>query len=376
MLNSNKSNVYLKKITNQIFLILFLLLTLIPLQAFAITSYGEGSAKIKNGDKDSAEAIALNYAKLEAIENVSNINIKSDALVKNSKLVDETIKKEFSGEIKEFKILEVINRDGFITVKIKAEIDYNNLSEIKNVKKTNGDSVFLAVYTKEKNGKYTSNNIVTTAIQNEFENKNIEVNKYPITEKITKNIIDSIMSNNYIKMSKDFINTKYSNIVIGIIDYKLMTTDGGYGDTKFIVANGNFTWNLFSKENNTFKLTNSSNMLKRGMGATDSVATMCFNKNVAKSSFKIVSDISESIFNSQQKTIKISFGNKFSFDDLMELKKVLQNIPFLVNVNLKDNEFLLVDYGEKPYYLGIFLEDTKKYVVKEIKNNELVIIKI
>lgn len=355
------------------FSILLMFVLINPLNSFAITSYGEGVAKINNGNVSNAKIQALNFAKLEAIENVSSINIKNETLVKNSKLLDETIKKEFSGKIKDFTIIEEKNENGYISIKIKANIDVKSLKD--NLKPNYSKiSAYLTVLSINEKNQYVENEEILKSIKNELTNNEIFVNNYTVNKIFNKNVIDSIISKKYSNLNIDFIKSNYDSIIVGITKNDVKYTDVGYGDTKFAVANGEFTWYVFSKVNGKFELTKTDTLLKRGVGATESVALSQFNKNIIDSSFKIASDISEVFPKNEKRIIKIKFGNEFTLEEALDLKKVLQNIPFLLNIKMKDLDYFLVEFTEKPYYLAVFLEETKKYVVKEIKNNELVII--
>lgn len=104
-----------------LFLLIFPVFAAFSYAQSAIETYGEGEASIIT-DKASAEMEALARAKWNAIENATGVFIKSETIVENFVLVDDIIKKEAQGVIKDIRIIKKLYKNGTVKINIRAKV--------------------------------------------------------------------------------------------------------------------------------------------------------------------------------------------------------------------------------------------------------------
>lgn len=355
-----------------LFLLCFIMITG---TVFAAEIEAEGEALIVNDDTASAKTIALSRAKWAAIESVSPAKIKIDTIINNSELADEAVKTELTATIKSFTIINEQVKDDKYIVKIKANV-IPEMAEsiIDGLSSDTSICVMIAGVLPGDNTLYFDQALSSAVIEqlNEkgFNVKLIDYNNIKSAD-FNKGFVTPAYSNikNMVK------NADCRNILLGKLSITDMGSNVGYGRVSFKIIAGDLNYKLISAKNNNIKILKSGFFSGRSQGATLNAAALNIYKSMANNTaVKLVSQVSETVLGSNYKSIRIVLSGGYSaIDDINELKDDLKNIPFVLQVKEQDDKSVIVDYPDKAYYLGVFLERDNKYKVIKLSDNELMI---
>lgn len=349
-----------------IFLFLFILFN-INLYALQVEAVGEAEI---NNDEIKAKEIAVQRAKWAAIDSSSPAKIKVDTIIRNSKITDEAVKTEMSATIKSYRIISEEKKNNIYKVKILADVEKDNINNlVKSV--SNNTDILVAVYSYEENNGYNFIDEISSNIVKELLNKNINSLSY---NKLEDNEVIKLITKKDKNILRDIFNkTGYSNILIGVIYQDDLSGSTGYGRNTFNIAGGSFSWHLFSEKDKKISQNKLDTVTVKGYGATFSAAVKNMYSNFNKKySVITASNVLEKVVGINKKTVRVVLQGSNSFNDLSELRDYLKNIPFVLDVVIKDKG-VFVDYPDKTYYLGLFIADSGKYTVIKSSDNELII---
>lgn len=336
---------------------------------FASTVVGEGEAVIKDNDIKTAKSMALIRAKWAAVEGESAANVKVDTIINNSKIIDEAIKTELSATVSSYKVIEEKVAGDKYYVKIEATV----IDKVKDEKVASINKqicVLIAGVIPDNrvdfNNSYTLKTI-SLLNENGFDVVEVDYNKIN-----TKDFLAAIKNNDKTILANMLKNYKCQNILLGSLFILDKGSNTGYGKFNIQMVSAELTWKLL---NNDLKVIKGDTLSGRGQGVSmDDAATRAY-KNISETgAMQMVSQVSESLLDSDKKYIRVVLtGSNTNIDDLNELRNELKHIPFVLGVKELNNTSLAVNYPEKALYLGMFLERENKYRVVKLNDNELII---
>lgn len=336
---------------------------------FASTVVGEGEAVIKDNDIKTAKSMALIRAKWAAVEGESAANVKVDTIINNSKIIDEAIKTELSATVSSYKVIEEKVAGDKYYVKIEATV----IDKVKDEKVASGNKqicVLIAGVIPDNrvdfNNSYTLKTI-SLLNENGFDVVEVDYNKIN-----TKDFLAAIKNNDKTILANMLKNYKCQNILLGSLFILDKGSNTGYGKFNIQMVSAELTWKLLD---NDLKVIKGDTLSGRGQGVSmDDAATRAY-KNISETgTMQMVSQVSESLLDSDKKYIRVVLtGSNTNIDDLNELRNELKHIPFVLGVKELNNTSLAVNYPEKALYLGMFLERENKYRVVKLNDNELII---
>ncbi len=350
-------------------LIIFLILFYNSI-SYAYMVESSGDAVIYNNDINTAKHTALLRAKWAAVESTGEAKIKVDSLLNNSKILYEAVETEISASISSYKVIEEkIVKNKYI-VKIKADILEKTADSNKGAKK-DIKSLCVIIAGVMPNGDMDLNNTFSLEAVNTLNNKGFNVTHLGQKENIA--LINNIIKNSdYGSLNKIRSKYKCSNILAGKINIINKGSNTGYGNFNIHIAAGEFNYKLFNSKN---KIIKTGNFSSRGQGATFNDAAISIYKNMAKNNADVLSSqIGEVLYDNSKKSIRVVLsGSNTSLDDYHQLQEDIKIIPFVLKVEEKGLNSLIVDFPEKTIYLGIFLEKDNKYKIEKISDNEIIL---
>jgi hypothetical protein len=364
-------------------LILTFALMVFSLTAFAapVTVTAVGEADIINGDKTSAKLQAVARAKWSAMEEASGVRVKSDTIVQNAVLVDEAIKSEVTGVIQKYSITSEEEDGQLYRVMISATIVPERAKEaVGSLARNTSISVMIPVVFPDKHIEET--NILTETVINDLTMQQMEVIDIVSTDGANVKALDDAMrTNNYMAMRNIASKHLSGTILIGKVDTTATAKEGsdvGYGvSLPFNVVTGRLTYRMLVQEGSGIRILASGFLAARGMGATLDDATNQMMENMNREvSQKLVSLVMEKIKGENSKTIMVRMADKPYLNDLMELKQMLNYTAWVLEVQEKGTDTLIVRYPERALYLATAINSRPNYKIMELTDYSIVVKKL
>ncbi len=365
----------------KIFLILVLVvLTISPVYAKTVTATGD--ANIVNGDVAAAKFQAIARAKWAALEAAAGVQVKVETIVQNAQLVDEAIKNEVKGVIDKYKIIDEGKDGDLYWVKITADISPAEAAKAVSIfAKNTSVAVYIPVIFPDK--KVDETTALSEKVINELSAQGLDVvdiasmgSKYSLME------IDNALKNNNFSAFRNVAYQFLSGaILIGKVDTTLSAHQGkniGYGvSLPFNVVTGRLTYRLIGDKNGQKVVVASGYVSGRGQGPTPEDATHNMLENLASNvSNELISTVVEKIKGQNKKTVEVVLAGNTDLNKLLELKNDLQYISWVLSVNDKGVDKVLVEYPEKTIYLANAIKNLNKYELKQFDNYKIVIDKL
>lgn len=358
-------------------IILSVLLIPFYLQAETVTAVGE--AQIKNDDIASAKLRAVARAKWTALEKASGIKVKVETIVQDAVLVDEAIKTEVGGVIEDYKVTDE-GKDGDIYwVKLSAEVLPEKAKKAFSfLSKNTKVAVMLPVVLP--NNEVRETNPLSEKVINELASQNLEIVDLASagSELSVKKLETAMSSGNFMEV-RNIANQFLSGVIlVGKVDSTATAKSGkdvGYGITlPFNVVTGRLTYRLIGEKNGQKMVLESGYVSGRGQGPTVEDAAYRMMENLsANVSNRLISMVVEKIKGLNNRTIEVVLAGNNDLDKLMELKNELSYISWVLSVENKSEDTLVVEYPEKSIYLATAIEDLRNYEIRELGKYKIVI---
>jgi hypothetical protein len=340
---------------------------------------GVGEALILNNDIGAAKNQAIVRAKWDALEKATSVQVKVETIVQNAMLVDEAIKSEVSGTITDYSIVDEGKDGDTYWVKIRAKVKPDGaIKAVSQFAKNTSIAVLLPVVFPD--GKVLESSPLSEKLTSELLAQNYEVvdiaahgSPYNINE-----LNDAMKSDNYLLLRNVAYRFLSGVVLVGKVETIASAKEGkniGYGiNIPFNIVNGKLTYKLIGDKDGNKILLDSGYVSARGQGATVEDATYNMLENLANEvSTNIVSKVSEKIRGNYSKKIEVVLAGNSNVDRLMQLKNDIQYIAWVLNVEEKGVDKLVVDYPEKPIYLANALEQKRIYFVKKIEGQKIIL---
>lgn len=349
--------------------------------AAPVTVTAIGESDIIGGDKTTAKMQAVARAKWAAMEEASGVRVKSETIVQNAMLVDEAIKNEITGVIQSYEVTGEEEDGSLYRVMIQAVIVPEKAADaVGMLAKNTSISVMIPVVFPDKHIEET--NVLTETVINELTMQQMEVIDIVSSDGTTVSQLDQAMRTNNFMAMRDVASKHLSGtILIGKVDTTTTAkegTDTGYGVAlPFNVVTGRLTYRLVTQQGPNLKILASGFLAARGMGASLDDATNQMMDNMNREvSQKLVSLVMEKLKGENSKTINVQLAGNPELSDLMELKQLLSYTAWVLEVNEKGKDLLVVKYPEKSLYLATAINSRPNYKVKRLTDYSVLVEKL
>ncbi|MCA1933182.1 MAG: flagellar assembly protein T N-terminal domain-containing protein [Calditerrivibrio sp.] len=357
----------MKKIVILFLLCIFPILTIAATKSVTAT----GEANIINNDVASAKFQAIARAKWAALEAAAGVQVKVETILQNATLVDEAIKSEVKGFVEDYKILDEGKDKDIYWVKISANISPVEAQKVVSIfAKNTSVAFYIPVIFPDK--KVDETTALSEKVINELVGQGFDVvdiaslgNKYSLNE------IDNALKNNNFSTFRNISYQFLSGaILIGKVDTTLSAGQGkniGYGvSLPFNVVTGRLTYRLIGDKNGQKVIVASGYVSGRGQGPTPEDATHNMLENLASNvSNELISVVVEKIKGQNKRTVEVVLAGNNDLNKLLELKNDLQYISWVLSVNDKGIDKVVVEYPEKTIYLANAIKNLGKYNLKK-----------
>jgi len=358
-------------------IILSVLLMPFFLQAKTVTAVGE--AQINNDDIVSAKLRAVARAKWAALEEAAGIRVKVETIAQDAVLVDEAIKTEVGGVIKDYKITDEGKDNDIYWVKLSAEVLPEKAKKAFSfLSKNTKIAVMLPVVLP--NNEVRETNPLSEKVINDLAAQNLEVVDLASagSELSVKTLKSAMDSGNFMEI-RNIANQFLSGVMlIGKVESTATAKSGkdvGYGITlPFNVVTGRLTYRLIGEKNGQKRVLASGYVSGRGHGPTVEDAAYRMMENLSTNvSNRLISVVLEKIKSTNSKRIEVVLAGNNDLDKLLELKNELSYISWVLSVENKSEDTLVVEYPEKSIYLATAIDDLMKYEIKELDKYKIVL---
>jgi hypothetical protein len=372
-----------------------LLFCLLPLTSFAEIKCLEtdGEAAVVNGDIPSAKMEAISRAKWAAIEQAVGVEVKAQTIVQNLMLVDDAISKQTKGIVSGYRVLQVKNGQGVVSVKVNTCVEPVRAKDaVAGLALNNSIAVFIPaknpkvlneyeIVSNTHRRRYEQNAVQTT---DEHEEANIlsetVIGKlaeqgYTVVDVAPKNVIDAssieraMKNGDYMTLRSLMYKFLTNIILIGKTDYTVSTRKGEEIGNGIAMPFNHVTVRL------TYRIVTrdpAGKMVILGAGTENGKGLANSLEDAAAEGLRDLSDnfvpvILEKIgkyIKGVGKKVEVKVAGLSEVSDNFAVKDVLQNIAWVTDVEEKGIGEFKVGYSENPLYLANSLSQKGKFKVE------------
>ncbi|MCK9391628.1 MAG: flagellar assembly protein T N-terminal domain-containing protein [Syntrophales bacterium] len=360
------------------FLFFFALLSIL---AFA-PAYGqikcvdaEGEAAIVNNDRPSAKMEAIARAKWQAIEQTVGVDVKAGSFVSNFTLVEDVMKTQVGGTVREYTVLSEDEKKDVLTVRIKACVEPKKAQEAisSELALNNGVAVFIPARKPqaERGGSvYEETNILSENLIGKLTDQNYKVVDVAPTQAADAAEIErAVKSGSTLAVRSMFYKFLSNVVIIGKTDYTISTKKGediGYGlSMPFNNVTVRLAYRMVARNNKTGAMEILTAGTEQGKGIRNNVEDAAAEalKDVAeKVTPKILDKLSQYIKGNVKK-IRIQIAGVGDIDTNIEIKGILQNIVWVSEVEEKEMGAFIVSYPENSIYLANSIKQKGNFTI-------------
>jgi hypothetical protein len=191
--------------------------------------------------------------------------------------------------------------------------------------------------------------------------------------------LEHAMDNNNFMELRNIANSFLSGVIlVGKVDTTATAKSGkdvGYGVTlPFNIVTGRLTYRLIGDKNGQKLVLASGYVSARGQGPTVEDATYRMMENLRTNvSNQLISLVVEKIKGANSRTIDVVLAGNSEIDRLLDLKNDLNFISWVLSVEDKSTDTLVVRYPEKSLYLAAALENSGKYEIRNLEEYRIVL---
>lgn len=341
----------------------------------------EGEAIIVNNDVPSAKAEAVARAKWSAVEQVVGVEVKAQSVVQNMALVDDAVSKNIRGVVTGYKLLQQENIKDTMWVKINACVEPAKAKEaVSSLALNNSIAVFIPAkkpkvvkemeeihktpYGKtERSGLATKDEYDETNILSENLIGRLTEQGYTVFDIAPTHAMDAQEIENAVK-SGNFLTVRslmykfLSNIlIIGKIDYSISTRKGqdiGYGiSMPFNNVTVRLTYRIVTRdEAGKTKILTAGTEEGKGMAMNVEDAAANGMKDLSQKLTPVILEKVSQYIKGIAKKVQVKVTGISDMSTNFEVKEILQNIAWVLNVEDKGLGEFIVSYPENSVYLA------------------------
>jgi hypothetical protein len=321
----------------------------------------EAEAAIINNDIPSAKLEAIARAKWSAIEQVVGTEIKAQSFVQNFTLVEDVIKTKAGGVVKSYKIIDQKNTTDNVNVKINACVESASAREaVSQLGLNNSIAIFIPARKPRSNGdEFEETNILSETLIGLLTEQNYTVVDVAPTQAIDAAEIEKAVRSGSTLTVRSMMYKFLSNlIIIGKVDYTISTKKGeniGYGlSMPFNNVTVRLTYRIIAKNNKTGNMEILTAGTQQAKGLANSVEDAAAEamKNLAQNLAPVILDKVGQYIKSNAKKVAIKVNGVSDIETVLEIKRMLQNIVWVSEVEEKQMGDFIVNYPENTLYLA------------------------
>jgi hypothetical protein len=321
----------------------------------------EGEAAIVNNDIPSAKTEAVARAKWAAIEQTVGTEVKAQSMVQNFTLVDDAIKTKVGGVVRSYKVLDQVNKQDIVLVKIRACIEASKAKEaVSALALNNAIAVFIPARKPGKQGdEFDETNILSETLIGKLTDQSYKVIDVAPTQAMDAAEIEKAVKSGSTLAVRSMMYKFFSNvIIIGKVDYTISTRKGediGYGiSMPFNNVTVRLTYRIVAKNNETGKMEVLTAGTESGKGIANNVedaAARGMQDLAEKLSPKIIDKVA-SYIKGNVKKVFVKVTGVVDLDTNMDIKGIFQNIVWVTGVEEKRMGEFVISYPENSIYLA------------------------
>ncbi|MCX5846735.1 MAG: hypothetical protein NTW12_10350, partial [Deltaproteobacteria bacterium] len=321
----------------------------------------EGEAAIINNDLPSAKTEAIARAKWAAIEQTVGIEVKAQSFVQNFTLIEDVIKTQVAGVVKSFKVLDQVNKEDSVMVKIKACVQPTKAKEVvSSLALNNSVAVFIPARKPGKRGdEFEETNILSETLIGKLTDQNYTVVDVAPTQAIDAMEIEKSVKSGSTLAVRSMMYKFLSNvIIIGKVDYTISTKKGediGYHITMpFNSVTVRLNYRIVAKNNKTgnMEILTADTAQSKGLANSVEDAAAEAMKDLAEKLTPKILDKVASYIQGNVKKVSVKVNGVTDLDTNLEVKGILQSIVWVTGVEDKQMGEFIVSYPENTIYLA------------------------
>lgn len=380
----------------------FSVLLLVPPVSLAgnICLDSDGEALIVNGDLPSAKAEAIIRAKWGAVERAVGMEVKSQSIVQNMVMVDESISKQVNGSISRFKVLDVKEGTGVVNVKINACVEPSGARDaLAGMALNNSVAVFITATKPKVTGEYdvvssspnwtyerhdvrTTDHHEETNILSETVIGKLAEHGYTVIDAAPTDVVDALeveqmmKSGNYLALRSLMYRFLTNIILIGKVDYSVSTRKGenlGNGITMpFNHVTVRLMYRLVTRDaSGKMAILAAGTEIGKGLASNLEDAATEGLKDLSENLVPTMLDRIGKHIKGGAKKIEVRISGGAELGDNFALKDILQNIAWVGEVEDKGLGRFLVSYPENPVYLANSICQKKEFALVSYSPHEI-----
>lgn len=323
----------------------------------------EGEAAIVNNDVPSARQEAVARAKWAAIEKAVGVQVKAQSFVQNFTLVEDVMKTEVTGAVKDYTIVAQDRKGDLYWVQIRARVEPTRAQQaVSALALNNSIAVFIPAKKPKAGGgeeEYEETNVLSETLIGKLRSQDYTVVDIAPTNAVDAAEIEKAAKGGQTLTLRTLMYKFLSNLlIVGKIDYNISTKKGediGYGlSMPFNNVAVKLTYRLLAKNNQTGKTEVLDAGFEQGKGLANSVedaATEGLKDLAEKIAPKILEKVAK-FMQGNTKKISVKVAGVKDLDTSMEVKSILQNIVWVTGVDDKEMGEFIVSYPENTLYLA------------------------
>ncbi len=326
-----------------------------------IESVGVGEASVIGGDRASAKMEALARAKWDAIEKALGVTTSVKTIVQNFRLLDEVIKNEVGGFIRNLKVLKEENFADMVRVKVKGCV-YPKEAE-KALSFISRDTAFSVIIVTKKPDvvELDEMNPVTTELVNILNQQGFKVYDFAGNPNVNPYDIENIIAQRRFIALRAYMSRVLSGaMVVGKVELIPSTKTGqdiGYGiRATFNVVTARLNYYLLARDNQGLRIVASGSLSALGRAPNLRDAQYRAMEALAK---RLGSDIMgklEKYMASKRKVVTVVVRGVRSTRQNFAIKDKLQRVPWVQSVEDLGLGKFRVNYLENTIYLANAIE--------------------
>jgi len=338
-----------------------------------------GESVIINGDLPSARIEAVNRAKLQAVEQVAGVDVKSRTMVENGALLDDIITTQMRGVVTSYRTLGEKRTDDVLNVDINACIEAMNARTALSALALNTSISLYIPSRKPSTGskdrwEYEEDNILSQQMTSRLVEQGFRVRDIAETHAFSIKDIDAAFRGGKQAELRSLIYKHLSNsILIGRIEPTVSFNkgeDAGYGiKMPFNTVTARISYRLMSRGSDGRMIVLAAGTDEaKGLAPAVNDAYAEALKNLSE---KFIPAILDKIYSRMREigsSVKVRIEGIKDPSESLVLREALQKITWVSNVeNIGLDEFR-VSYPENPVYLANSLSQNGFIIVKYSKD--------
>ncbi len=344
--------------------LLVALIVLFPLQSYAakcIESVGVGEASVIRGDRASAKVEAMARAKWDAIEKALGVTTSVKTVVQNFSLLDEVIKNEVGGFIRDVKILNEENYEDMVRVKVKGCV-YPKEAE-KALSFISRDTAFSVLIVTKRQGSVELDemNPVSTELINILNQQGFKVYDFAGDPNVDPFQIEvAIAKRRFISLRSYMSKVLSGAMVVGKVDLIPSTRAGqdiGYGiSSPFNVVTARLNYYLLARDDRGVRIIASGSLSAQGRAPNVDDAGYKAMEALAKRLGGDIMGKLERYMATKRKVVTVVVRGVKSTRQNFSIKEKLQRVPWVQSVEDLGLGRFKVNYLENTVYLANAVE--------------------